>query len=46
MGWLPGKTISVQWKGGSAEGTVLERSVNADNMKGNWFSELLLEVKA
>ena len=46
VGWLPGKTVSVKWKGGSAEGPVLERSVDADNMEGNWHSELLLEVKA
>ena len=45
VGWLPGKTVSVKWKDGSAEGSVRERSVDADNMEGNWHSELLLEVK-
>ena len=44
-GWLPGKQASVKWKDGSAEGLVLERSVDADNMDGNWRSELVLAVR-
>ncbi len=35
-GWLLGKRISVKWKNESAEGLVLERSVDADNLEGNW----------
>ena len=42
-GWPLGKMISVKGKDGSAEGLVLERSVDADNMEGNWHSELLVE---
>ena len=44
LGWLPGKTAAVEWQGRSAEGTVLERSVDADNMEGPWESELLMEI--
>ena len=42
-GWPLGKRIRVKWKDGSLEGLVLERSVNADNLEGEWISELLLE---
>ena len=42
-GWPLGKTVRVKWKDGSSEGLVLERSVNADNLEGEWVSELLLE---
>jgi hypothetical protein len=42
-GWPLGKMISVKWKDGSLEGLVLERSVYADNLEGEWVSELLLE---
>ena len=42
-GWPLGKTVRVKWKDGSLEGLVLERSVNADNLEGEWVSELLLE---
>ena len=42
-GWPLGKTVRVKWKDGSLEGLVLERSVNADNLEGEWISELLLE---
>jgi hypothetical protein len=42
-GWPLGKTVQVKWKDGSLEGLVLERSVNADNLEGEWGSELLLE---
>ena len=41
-GWLLGKRISVKWKNESAEGLVLERSVDADNLEGKWGSELLM----
>ena len=43
-GWPLGKRISVSWKNESAEGLVLERSVEADNMEGKWESELLVEI--
>ena len=43
-GWPLGKRISVKWKNESAEGLVLERSVEADNLEGNWWAELLMEV--
>ena len=42
-GWPLGKTVRVKWKDGSLEGLVLERSVDADNLEGEWISELLLE---
>ena len=42
-GWLLGKTVRVKWKDGSQEGLVLERSVDADNLEGEWESELLIE---
>lgn len=45
VGWPLGKTVSVTWEGESAEGIVLERSVDADNTVGKWEAELLLEVK-
>ena len=35
--------VSVKGKNGSAEGLVLERSVDADNTEGNWHSERLVE---
>ena len=44
-GWPLGKTVSVRWNGESAEGLVIGRSVDADNMEGNWLSELLIEVR-
>ena len=43
-GWPLGKQASVKWTGGSAEGLVTERSVDADTAEGNWQSELLLEM--
>ena len=43
-GWPLGKQVSVKWKGGSAEGLVVERSVDADNTEGNWQSEILVEL--
>ena len=45
-GWPLGKTVSVTWKGETFQGLVLERSVDADNMEGNWQCELLIDVKA
>ena len=44
-GWLPGKTVTVHWKGESFSGLVTERSVDADNLEGNWQAELIIEVK-
>ena len=43
-GWPLGKQVSVNWKGVQIRGLVTERSVDADNMEGNWQSELLMEV--
>ena len=43
-GWPLGKAASVTWKGAELRGLVTERSVDADNMEGNWQSELLMEV--
>lgn len=43
-GWPLGKELSVSWKGGSAEGLVLERSVDADNLEGNWQGEMLIQI--
>jgi hypothetical protein len=43
-GWPLGKAVRVKWKDGSQEGLVLERSVSADNLEGEWKSELLMEV--
>ena len=42
-GWPLGAGIEVKWKDGSAEGLVLERSVEADNLEGKWESELLVD---
>ena len=42
-GWPLGKRISVKWKNESAEGLVLERSVDADNLEGEWWAELLMK---
>lgn len=44
IGWMLGKKISVTWMGLTVEGIVTERSVNADNMKGAWQAELLVEL--
>ena len=44
IGWPLGKQVSVNWKGVQIRGLVTERSVDADNMEGNWQSELLMEV--
>ena len=43
-GWPLGKQVSVNWKGVQIRGLVTERGVDADNMEGNWQSELLMEV--
>ena len=43
-GWPLGKQVSVKWKGQAFEGLVTERSVDADNLEGNWQSELLVEA--
>ena len=43
-GWPLGKVVTVKWKGVSVTGLVRERSVDADNMEGEWQSELLLQV--
>ena len=43
-GWPLGKQVSVKWNGESVDGLVVERSVDADNMEGNWQAELLIEV--
>ena len=42
VGWPLGKTVSVKWKDGSHEGSVLERAVYADNLEGKWESELVV----
>ena len=44
IGWPLGKQVSVSWKGQRVEGLVVERSVDADNMEGNWQTELMIEV--
>ena len=44
-GWPLGKRISVSWKGERYEGLVTERSVDADNMEGNWQAELLIDLR-
>ena len=44
-GWPLGKGIRIKGRDGSAEGLVLERSVNTDNLEGKWEAELLVEVK-
>ena len=42
-GWPLGKTVSVTWKGQSAQGILRERFLDLDTGKGPWRSELLLE---
>ena len=44
-GWPLGKKISVSWKGERYEGLVTERSVDADNLEGNWQAELLIDLR-
>ena len=44
-GWPLGKQAAVNWKGQRWEGLAVMRSVDADNLDGNWESELLLEVR-
>ncbi len=44
VGWPLGKRVSVTWGEESAEGIVVERSVNADNTEGKWEAELIVEV--
>ena len=44
-GWPLGKTVSVRWKDDTVTGVVIGRSVDVDNMEGNWLSELLVEVR-
>ena len=44
-GWPLGKTVTVRWKGTAVNGLVVGRSVDADNLEGNWLSELLMEVQ-
>ena len=43
-GWPLGKRISVTRKGERYEGLVTERSVDADNLEGNWQAELVLAI--
>ena len=45
-GWPLGKMVSVTWKGETAEGLVTMRSVDADNMEGNWQAELIIDLKS
>ena len=45
VGWPLGKQVSVKWPDGYAEGLVTERSVDADNMEGNWQAEVIVELK-
>ena len=40
VGWPLGKTVRVSWEGETAEGIVVERSVDADNTEGKWTAEL------
>lgn len=42
-GWPLGTGLRVKWKDGSAEGLVLERLIDADNLEGNWRCELLVK---
>lgn len=42
-GWPLGKTVSVSWEGKTETGLVTERSIDADNMEGEWQAELLIE---
>lgn len=46
IGWPLGKQVSVSWKGQRVEGLVVERCVDADNMEGNWQTELMIEVSS
>lgn len=43
-GWPLGKTVSVNWKGLTWTGLVTERSVDADNLEGNWQAGITMEV--
>ena len=44
-GWPLGKRVSVSWKGETADGLVVMRSVDADNLEGNWQAELIIDLK-
>ena len=43
LGWPLGKTVSIRWEEKSETGLVAERSLDADNMEGEWQAELLIE---
>ena len=45
VGWPLGKRVSVFWGEESAEGIVVERSVDADNTEGKWESELMISIR-
>ena len=45
VGWPLGKRVSVSWGEESAEGIVVERSVDADNAEGKWESELMISIR-
>ena len=44
-GWPLGKMVSVSWKGETTEGLVTERSIDADNVEGNWQAELIMRIR-
>ena len=43
-GWPLGKRAAVEWKGKRVEGIVLERSVDADSVRGGWEGGLIVQM--
>ena len=43
VGWPLGKTVSVSWEGKTETGLVTERSIDADNLEGNWQGEIMIQ---
>ncbi len=44
IGWPLGKKASVKWNDQYWEGIIVERSVEADTLEGNWQAELIVEI--
>ena len=42
LGWPLGKTATVTWNGEETTGLIVERSLDADTLSGNWQSEIIV----
>jgi hypothetical protein len=43
-GFRPGETMTLEWKGNTYEGLILERMTDADTISGPWNTQLLIEL--